>query len=64
MGKLSTTIQCLKDNGQKDKQWSAKHYMDSKNMGTLNTRDEPMCSGRVCRFCSSSGTRRVAVKRK
>ena len=53
------TTQWPKERGQKDKQRSTKHTHKSKDRVTgtpLNTGDELMCSGRVNRSCSTSGT--------
>ena len=47
---------------QKDKQRSTKHTYKTKDRATrtpLRTGDEPGCSGRVSRSCSTSGIRRV-----
>ena len=54
--------QWSKEKGQKDKQRSTKHTHKTKDRITrtpLKTGGELMCSGRVSRSCSTTGTRRV-----
>jgi hypothetical protein len=56
------TTQWPKEKVQKDKQRSTKHTYKTKDRVTrtpLKTGGELMCSGRVSRSCSTSGTRRV-----
>ena len=56
------TAQWPKEKVQKDKQRSTKHTYKTKDRATrtpLRTGDEPGCSGRVSRSCSTSGIRRV-----
>ena len=47
----------LKENGQKDEQWSTKHYTKDRVTWTpLKTGGEIMCSRRISSTCSTSGT--------
>ena len=56
-------------NGQKDKQWSTKHYKHYtenqrlSNTNTTKNRCKLICLGRASSSCSTSGTRCINVKR-